>query len=239
MPWYEKKQSSPFENQPPNGLFFLSGDLLARRYQQDWLKGKKYPLIHYPSGLQRELWDSSDNGGIINVFGELELLRHTTRDEGFTSAAEFANQYDYTVARRGDSELLIFHSHSGRGYSVTYDNSARRVVNVKRFPKEAMELLDGVSRAVLPDLYHNEAKGLEAIAPVKFFTPTSNWTWYATEYDGEDTLFGLVSGFEAELGYFSLTELEGVRGPLGLGIERDLYFTPTTLRQLQALHRGG
>ena len=39
-------------------------------------------------------------------------------------------------------------------------------------------------------------------------TPASDWTWYATEYDGEDLFFGLVSGFEVELGYFSRTELE-------------------------------
>ena len=31
-----------------------------------------------------------------------------------------------------------------------------------------------------------------------------------------------VDGFEKELGYFSLRELESARGPLGLPIERDL-----------------
>ena len=74
--------------------------------------------------------------------------------------------------------------------------------------------------------------GLEAIAPVKFFTPDSNWTWYASEFDGEDIFFGLVSGLEVELGYFSLKELQEVRGPLGLQIERDLYFEPRTLKEL-------
>ncbi len=46
---------------------------------------------------------------------------------------------------------------------------------------------------------------------VKFFDPTGGWTWYATEYDGEDTFFGLVDGFEKELGYFSLAELSTIR----------------------------
>lgn len=67
---------------------------------------------------------------------------------------------------------------------------------------------------------------------VKFFTPWSNWTWYATEFDGEDTFFGLVYGFERELGYFSLRELEKIRGPMGLCIERDLYFTPRKLSEI-------
>lgn len=59
----------------------------------------------------------------------------------------------------------------------------------------------------LPRLYECESKGLNAMAQVKFFTPDSNWTWYATEFDGEDIFFGLVVGLEVELGYFSLSEL--------------------------------
>ena len=51
--------------------------------------------------------------------------------------------------------------------------------------------------------------------------------------------FGLVSGFEVELGYFSLKELEEARGPRGLPIERDLYFQPKTLKELKELHERG
>ena len=59
----------------------------------------------------------------------------------------------------------------------------------------------------------------------KFFDPTGSWTWYATEYDQDTkTFFGLVDGHDKELGYFSLEELESVKGPLGIGIERDRYF---------------
>jgi hypothetical protein len=53
-----------------------------------------------------------------------------------------------------------------------------------------------------------------------------------TEFDGQDLLFGLVVGFEIELGYWSLSELEAARGPWGLPIERDLWFEPTPLSQL-------
>ena len=73
------------------------------------------------------------------------------------------------------------------------------------------ELLDTESREKLPQLYSGEEKGLESLAQVKFFTPDSNWTWYASEFDGEDIFFGLVSGLEVELGYFSLKELEEAR----------------------------
>ena len=73
---------------------------------------------------------------------------------------------------------------------------------------------------------------MQAVAQVKFFTPDSSWTWYATEFDGEDLFYGLVIGHYKEFGSFSLSELRTVRGKLGLPIERDLYFEPTTLAEL-------
>ena len=95
-----------------------------------------------------------------------------------------------------------------------------------------MKLINEEIRNILPKLYDQDNKNLSAIAYVKFFTPDSNWTWYATEFDGKDTFFGLVDGLCQELGYFSLSELESVKGPFGLKIERDLYFVPTTLEEL-------
>ena len=71
------------------------------------------------------------------------------------------------------------------------------------------------------------------MATLKFFTPDASWTWYAVEYDPVDKLFfGLVCGFEKELGYFSLDELKSIRGLLGLRIERDIFFTPVPLYSL-------
>ena len=97
-------------------------------------------------------------------------------------------------------------------------------------------LLDQTSRDKLPVLYANEEKGLDALALVKFFTPDSSWTWYASEFDGEDIFFGLVIGLAIEFGYFSLSELQSVTGLLGLPIERDLFFEPKSLRELRDMH---
>ena len=90
-----------------------------------------------------------------------------------------------------------------------------------------MKLLTKENREALPPLYTNEDKE-DPNAIVKFFTPFSSWTWYATEFDGKDTFFGLVDGHEKELGYFSLSELES----LGSKIERDQWFKPTPLSKL-------
>lgn len=83
----------------------------------------------------------------------------------------------------------------------------------------------------LPELYSSENTE-DPMVWCKFFTPDSSWTWYVIEYDGIDTFYGLVDGFERELGYFSLSEISAVRGHLGLPIERDRYFEPCRLSQL-------
>lgn len=63
---------------------------------------------------------------------------------------------------------------------------------------------------------------------VKFFNPCGAATWLIAQMDPDepDILFGVADlGFGcAELGSVRLSELESVKGPLGLGIERDLYF---------------
>ena len=97
-----------------------------------------------------------------------------------------------------------------------------------------MKLLTKEIRNKLPKLRSTDGQGDDAIVIVKFFDPTGSWTWYATE--GEPILdeegneidfhfFGLVKGFEDELGTFSLNELASVKVGFGLGIERDMYFT--------------
>jgi len=99
-----------------------------------------------------------------------------------------------------------------------------------------MLMLTKQNRKDLPALYSQEDKGDDAIAHVKFFTPDAGWTWYATEFDGDDCFFGLVVGLDTELGYFSLRELQSVTGPFGLPIERDRHFTPCTLRECRRKH---
>lgn len=95
-----------------------------------------------------------------------------------------------------------------------------------------MQLLTKEIRVALPLLYSSEDVE-DPMVWCKFFTPDSSWTWYAVEFDGVDTFFGLVDGFEEELGYFSLAELQSVRGKLGLPIERDRYFKPCRLSEVR------
>jgi hypothetical protein len=109
--------------------------------------------------------------------------------------------------------------------------TSRRPWAWPRCGTEPMKLLTKGLAARLPPLGGQDGLGYDAVAHIKLFTPDAQWTWYATEYDPEQRLlFGLVIGFEQELGYFSLDEIEAARGPLGLPIERDSWFRPTPLR---------
>ena len=104
-----------------------------------------------------------------------------------------------------------------------------------------MKLLTQKIRKRLPKLYETESVPLEEkVVHAKLFTPDSSWTWYVLEgqeqEDGDFLLFGWVVGLEKELGYFTLRELESVRGPLGLPVERDLHFKPRPLKEVMAFH---
>ena len=77
------------------------------------------------------------------------------------------------------------------------------------------------------------AKAKKPIAYVKLFNPTGKGTWYLSELDDNNIAYGLTDLFEKELGYISLDELSDVKLPFGLKIERDLYFNPTPLEEVQ------
>jgi len=100
-----------------------------------------------------------------------------------------------------------------------------------------MKLMTKAILNTIPKLYEQESKGDDAVVYVKFFYPAGRMTWYATEFDGNDTFFGFVVGNHPdgdELGYFSLSELQSVRGKFGVKIERDMYFGKKTLKEVKA-----
>lgn len=97
-----------------------------------------------------------------------------------------------------------------------------------------MKLLTKEILSKLPALGSQE-NNPDPIVVVKFFDPCGSWTWYMYEGspEGDDfILFGLVHGFEKEFGTVSLNELSAVRNRLGLGIERDLHWTPCPLSKI-------
>lgn len=99
---------------------------------------------------------------------------------------------------------------------------------MKLLTKELLERFNQIGR-------QEEVK--DPLVVAKFFNPTGAGTWYATEYEPESKMFfGYVSIFgdwNDEWGYFSLEELESLKGPFGLGVERDLYFVSKPFSQIK------
>ena len=76
-------------------------------------------------------------------------------------------------------------------------------------------------------LYSQESKGINSTVIVKYFNPVGSGTWLITEAeeqeDGDWLLFGYCHISCWEWGYVSLNELQALRLPFGLTVERDLY----------------
>ncbi|AMD60357.1 transposase [Agrobacterium tumefaciens] len=103
----------------------------------------------------------------------------------------------------------------------------------RRFPRTETLIPDDLRAALIANGRASEE--LEHFDPrpvVKLFTPEGSATRLITEAyeepDGDLRLFGLcdLGQGSPELGYVMLSEIEEVRGGLGLPVEHDLYFRP-------------
>ena len=207
-----------------------AGDMTAGLPPQDYVD---YPYLE---------WYSAENGRCV-----IELEPHQiqiltppipaqesdpiSRRQQAENMAGFLNGLSEAVGLPQTHALAV-------GNTVAVERAKKVMANDKL---RGMKLLPKEIRDILPPLYGQDGKGGKATVFVKFFAPDAQWTWHATE--GEPVLndkgaevdfrfFGLVDGLEREFGYFLLSELEEVRGPMGLPIERDLWFKPKTLAQI-------
>lgn len=86
-------------------------------------------------------------------------------------------------------------------------------------------------------LHSQDGKGDEAQVVIKYFNPAGAGTWYVLEGEkqenGDYLFFGYVELIEPEYGYFSLSELENLKLPYGMGIERDVYSELKTIGEMK------
>ena len=94
-------------------------------------------------------------------------------------------------------------------------------------------------------LYSQDGMGGKAKVLVKYFNPVGAGTWLITEgnklENGDYEMFGychLGDDEMAEFGYVMLSELENLKLPFGLKVERDLYM-PKDCDLIQAMKTTG
>lgn len=207
-----------------------AGDMTAGREPADYVN---YPYFE---------WYSEDNGRVVLEFEpeQVELLTQpipACESDPVSRKDQAENMANFLCGLA--SGLNIPNSNAIAIANTTSVEKAKRTVSNDKI--RGMKLLPKEIREKLPALYAQDGKGAKAIVYAKFFTPDAQWTWYATEGEPvkDDSgaeidfqFFGLVAGLEKELGYFMLSELEQVRGGMGLPIERDLYWQPKTLQEI-------
>jgi hypothetical protein len=207
------------------------------------------PLIHLFGELDLPYRQSCDKA--------FRLAQKIARQIGYV--VKKRGRYQLEVRGYEDEEHLLLSYHSALHYIQDIQQLP---------PSESLHaihpahiLLNNEIAASLPPLYANEkALGLDAKALVKYFHPSRDgWIWFVSEAsallrDGtykalkevdlrdpeilDVIFFGLVIGYEIELGNFSLRELQGIgQEGLGLPIERDLYYQPKSLRELRVIYR--
>ncbi|AQT68725.1 hypothetical protein STSP2_01897 [Anaerohalosphaera lusitana] len=195
-----------------------AGDMTAGLQPADYVE---YPYFE---------WYSQDNGRVVIELNpdQVELLTRPIP----------ACESDPIDRKEQNQNLTEFVSSTAEILTATEKTSTRAQANNRI---RGMELLTEDLREKLPPLGSQDGKGGKALAHCKLFTPDSSFTWWILEAEPvkdragnviDYQMFGLVEGHCKELGYISLQELEELRGPLGLPVERDLYFRPTTLDQI-------
>ena len=94
------------------------------------------------------------------------------------------------------------------------------------FREKLCELAGIIER--MPSSYETDGQGDRAIVHLHYFT--GGWDFYLIEKDAnpeQHQAFGLVVGFEPELGYICLPEI------LQAGAELDLHWEPKTLAEVR------
>jgi hypothetical protein len=74
---------------------------------------------------------------------------------------------------------------------------------------------------------YKQGTDMEQMVVAKYFDPMGSWKWFLMNmHKDDDYCWGIVKGHEVEMGSFSMKELESIKLPFGLKIERDLMFEP-------------
>lgn len=81
----------------------------------------------------------------------------------------------------------------------------------------------------LPRLYEQDGAE-DPTVYAHYFSCVNGWDWWLLEFDGTDEAFGLVEGYDDELGYFSIKEMAELNRQMGFAaVERDERFSPKPL----------
>ena len=181
-------------------------------------------------GITKKLSESSIQRGIDDK--GWEATWHTDVSATRTLGKRLITDQWFAKLPKGDqSTLASFLDQNARKKGSDLDATLASLTELADKQARKQMLLPQAVRSKLPKLYSTE-NDKDPTAWVKFFNPYGRGTWLITEFDGRDRMFGLVDMGHPELGYISLSELEGLEKFPGVQqIERDSGFRPAPLSE--------
>ncbi|RGW69579.1 DUF2958 domain-containing protein [Collinsella sp. AF11-11] len=117
-----------------------------------------------------------------------------------------------------------------RGVAIRLCPQGRDVEGHVPGTEEDMQQLMTVEIAkTVPGLYGQDGAE-DPTVYAHYFSCVNGWDWWLLEFDGTDEAFGLVEGYDDELGYFSIKEMAELNRQMGFAaVERDEHFSPKPL----------
>lgn len=117
-----------------------------------------------------------------------------------------------------------------RGVAIRLCSQGRDVEGrVPGTEEEMQQLMTREIAKTAPRLYEQDGAE-DPTVYAHYFSCVNGWDWWLLEFDGTDEAFGLVEGYDDELGYFSIKEMEELNRQMGFAaVERDEHFSPKPL----------
>ena len=224
----------------PKGDGFSMAFNHSSLFEGDWQEVMKHTIATSrtmgtdPYG--KPTWVYEFDGGIAEMADSLRFQLSVDIEQRFDKKLYETGVAMTEAERQAQAEKELRKLGVTVGLSETKEKQ-KKEPEVDEGINDAYNLLPKSIEKQLPKLYSTE-KGLigDRVAYARYFFPMGAYTAYLLEYDPKERIgFGAVTmGYGWELGNMSLDEMKSINIH-GLGIERDLYFSPAKLHEIAEL----
>ena len=217
-----------------------------KRFSNEWIKTKakgiankkSFAVLSMPSGRKANwlAWEILDeiqkdfpkdkkvNYGITTA----RIGRYHTRNF-IDNCPFFSYEYDYETKKAS--------------YGLATDGAKPKSITEVKLQEKMDKLITPADQKLFEKQGDTSEKSMaETTVITKLFNPSGAGTWYLYEHVEGDVYMcfaNLGDITNAELGSVSLKELAEYKGTFGLGIERDKFFKPKSLKEIHDKVKAG
>lgn len=189
--------------------------------------------------MSRNIYTTRDRG--TDLYGKPAwIMRHEGGIEGM--ASDLRDELSKQIGQSA-FDVSFFHGKESKKTIFAFPETELAAVEPVALAREdthnAYELIPNKLKERIPELYATDDGNPigDKTAYLRFFFPMRAYTSYVLEHDpktGDLFTLATMDGRNWELGYASLEEIQSLQIH-GLKVERDLYFKPAQLKNIQEL----